>query len=128
MRSQNDDGMSMSVPMKPSDPAYWMLQEGLHDPSKRSKQEAPYRSRCYICRDPEFSLMGMPLCFACYVCGGHVAADDSVCDDCGHDHCPDDLSIRQGTTWADDGGIAFEDAWWTAECGSVLDPEPVVFP
>ena len=75
----------MSVPMKKDDPAYWMLEEGLADPSKRSVQTAPRRSNCYICRDPEFSLMGLPLCYACEKCGGHVAADDTVCNDCGHD-------------------------------------------
>jgi hypothetical protein len=30
-------------------------------------------------------LMGLPLCRPCSECKGHIAADDSVCDDCGHD-------------------------------------------
>lgn len=38
---------------------------------------------CYICRDPDFAARGLPLCKACPACGGHVAADDSRCDDCG---------------------------------------------
>ncbi len=121
----------MSVPMKPSDPAYWMLERGLEDPSWRSKPTV-YSARCYICRDPEFALMGLPLCFACYVCGGHVPADDSECDACGHEHSErsDDISIQQATAWADDGGRPFEDGWWLIECGAVLDPvgiDEVVF-
>ena len=79
----------MSVSMKKSDPAYWMLEQGLNDPSKRSVQTAPHRDSCYICEDPEFSLMGLPLCYACSACGGHVAADDTVCDDCHHDQMDD---------------------------------------
>lgn len=79
----------MSKPLPPDDPAYWMLEEGLADPSKRSTQTAPHRESCYICRDPEFSLMGLPLCYACSKCGGHVAADDVVCDDCGADARPE---------------------------------------
>lgn len=74
----------MSVPMKKTDPAYWMLEEGLKDSSERSTTTV-YRSSCYICRDPEFALMGLPLCYPCSTCGGHVAADDSHCDDCGYD-------------------------------------------
>jgi len=40
---------------------------------------------CYICQDPEFALMGMPLCRKCPACGGHVQADDTVCWQCGLD-------------------------------------------
>jgi len=40
---------------------------------------------CYICQDPDFAARGLPLCRACPACSGHVAADDSVCDDCGLD-------------------------------------------
>jgi len=40
---------------------------------------------CYICRDQDFAARGLPLCRACPACGGHIAADDSVCDDCGLD-------------------------------------------
>lgn len=79
----------MSRPMRPDDPAYWMLEQGRADPSKRSVQTAPHRDGCYICEDPEFSLMGLPLCFACEKCKGHVPADDTVCSDCGHDHYPE---------------------------------------
>lgn len=74
----------MSAPLNKSDPAYWMLEDGLKDPSKRTVATV-YKSGCYICEDPEFSLMGLSLCYPCSKCGGHVAADDSVCDVCGHD-------------------------------------------
>lgn len=72
----------MSEPLKPTDPAYWMLEQGLRDPSKRTVVKVYLRS-CYICRDPEFALMGLPLCKPCVICGGHVAADDERCDGCG---------------------------------------------
>lgn len=55
-----------------------------------SKPEV-YSSKCYICRDPEFAAMGLPLCRACPVCSsltekkGHIPADDSVCTICGYD-------------------------------------------
>lgn len=74
----------MSKPMSPDDPAYWMLERGLADPSARSTTTVHKRG-CYICEDPEFALMGLPLCRPCTWCGGHVAADDSVCDACGRD-------------------------------------------
>lgn len=59
-----------------------------------SKPEV-YESTCYICRDPEFAQMGLPLCKPCSVCSsltekkGHVPADDSVCTVCGHDQMAD---------------------------------------
>ena len=69
----------MSVPMRYGDPAYWMLEDNF------VSTPVVYRENCYICRDPEFAQMGLPLCFKCSKCGGHVPADDTVCDDCGHD-------------------------------------------
>lgn len=42
-----------------------------------------YRQSCSICRDPEYAMMGLPLCTVCPDCGGHVPADDITCDDCG---------------------------------------------
>jgi hypothetical protein len=75
--------------MKPDDPAYWMLEEGRRDPTKRTHSDV-YSDECYICRDPEFALMGLPLCYACKKCGGHVPADDSICDACGHDAMDDE--------------------------------------
>jgi hypothetical protein len=78
----------MSVPMRPSDPAYFLLEQGITDPSKRSVPTVSSPT-CYICRDPEYALMGLPLCSPCSKCGGHVAADDSVCDACGYDQQDD---------------------------------------
>ena len=56
-----------------------------------------YNPNCYICTDGDFSRMGLPLCYACLICGGHVAADEVVCDK-GHQQptCPlEDFEIRQ---------------------------------
>lgn len=69
----------MSMPMKPDDPAYWMLHDGV------TTTPVVYSSDCYICNDPEFAQMGLPLCRKCPYCEGHVAADDPICDDCGRD-------------------------------------------
>lgn len=77
--------------MKPSDPAYWMLQQGLKDPTKRTVSTV-YNSACYICCDPEYALMGLPLCQPCPECGAHTAADDEVCD---ADHNIRELYERQ---------------------------------
>lgn len=89
--------MVVSVPMKPGDPAYWMLERGRNDPSQRSTTTV-YRAGCYICDDPEFSLMGLPLCYPCRKCGGHVAADDSRCDDCKHDNHADEQNVDGATS------------------------------
>lgn len=77
----------MSVPLKPGDPAYWMLEEGRAkvESGEGIKRSPVYDELCYICRDPEFALMGLPLCTACPVvtdgvqCGAHTPADDVVC-------------------------------------------------
>lgn len=80
--------------MRPNDPAYWMLEKGKREEifgaqGKVWRSETDvYKDGCYICEDPEYSLMGMPLCYPCNQCGGHVAADDCVCDDCGADQRP----------------------------------------
>lgn len=81
-------------PLPASDPAYWMLQKGLADEAEGKEgwvtKTTAYNERCYICRDPEFALMGLPLCKPCnvvvdgVVCGAHTPADDCVCDE-GHD-------------------------------------------
>ena len=69
----------MSVKMKPSDPAYWMLFDGV------TSTPVVHKPGCYICEDPEFAQMGLPLCRECPYCKGHVPADDTVCDNCGKD-------------------------------------------
>ena len=63
--------------MKPGDPAYWMLTDGFET------TPTVHNNTCYICRDPEFAQMGLPLCYACLICGAHVPADDLECDN-GH--------------------------------------------
>lgn len=75
--------------MKPDDPAYWMLQDEF------TTTPTVHRKGCYICEDPEFAQMGLPLCTPCPDCSikggavlGHIAADDTVCDDCGFDTYP----------------------------------------
>lgn len=69
--------------MKPDDPAYWMLE------SEHTTSTDVYDESCSICRDPEYAQMGMPLCFACFKCGGHVPADDCICDKCEADQRDD---------------------------------------
>lgn len=61
-----------------SDPAYQLLL----DEFTTTPDDNIYRDNCYICIDPEFAQMGLPLCRKCDHCGGHVPADDSVCWDC----------------------------------------------
>jgi len=70
----------------PDDPAFMLLMDDGH---RTDPDESIYRDACYICRDPEYALMGLPLCKPCGKCGGHVAADSIVCDDCGHDAMED---------------------------------------
>lgn len=57
-----------------------------------------YKSNCYICRDPEFAQMGLPLCRPCRKCiesgdiergDGHIPADDTVCTVCEYDEMED---------------------------------------
>lgn len=70
---------------KPSDPAYALL---LDDYTSTPRV---HREGCYICEDPEFAQMGLPLCTPCPRCQaggrtGHMPADDPRCDDCGYDY------------------------------------------
>jgi len=76
-------GVEVTITQK-SDPAYWLLtDENTHHSTPNMDI---YRENCYICRDPEFAQMGLPLCKPCEACKiGHVAADDTVCDECGAD-------------------------------------------
>ncbi len=68
------------VKMKSTDPAYWMLSDDF------VTTPVVHKDGCYIYEDPEFAQMGLPLCRKCEACGtGHIAADDSKCDDCGAD-------------------------------------------
>ncbi len=67
--------------MQPNDPAYHLLSDGVTSTPNLSI----YRKNCYICTDPEFAQLGLPLCRACPECKtGHIAADDTACDNCPH--------------------------------------------
>jgi len=59
--------------MKPGDPAYWMLTDGV------TSTPTVYDKECYICRDAEYARMALPLCYPCWICGAHVPADDHMC-------------------------------------------------
>ena len=67
-------GLTRSTQMTSDDPAYWMLSGG------SSSTKTVHKDGCYICEDPEFAQMGLPLCTKCPKCGGHVPADDEECD------------------------------------------------
>jgi hypothetical protein len=73
----------MSVPLKPDGPCFFMLTDGV------TSKPVVFKKGCYICEDPEFALMGLPLYRRCPKCKGHIAADDTVCDDCGYDEYED---------------------------------------
>lgn len=93
MNKKNPDGtwydengtlwrMGETVPItvtQKDDPAQFLLNDGYES------TPVIYKRSCYICEDPEFAQMGLPLCRKCPACGGHIAADDSVCDECGLD-------------------------------------------
>ena len=88
-RPSEPSGIPITV-TQPTDPAYALLLNG------HTSTPEVFRIGCYICEDPEFAQMGLPLCQQCPFCKartsrqvfkeyGHVAADDSECDDCGRD-------------------------------------------
>jgi hypothetical protein len=52
-------------------------------PEGERRQPGAFSETCYICRDPDYAAYGLPLCRACPSCGGHIPADDDICDDCG---------------------------------------------
>lgn len=69
----------------PGDPAYQLLV----NPNIYSTPKI-FREGCYICEDPEFAQLGMPLCNPCCNCeGGHVPADQGECDDCHYECSPE---------------------------------------
>ena len=81
VRAEENPDVFITVTL-PDDPAQALLK----NPDIRSTPNKDiYKSSCYICVDPEFAQMGMPLCYPCSECGGHIAADDTICDDCGLD-------------------------------------------
>jgi len=66
----------MSAPTPPHDPARVLLFDAY------VSVPTVYKAGCYICDDPEFAQMGLPLCYKCCFCSGHVPADDQICSDC----------------------------------------------
>lgn len=76
-------GLTTSTQMRTDDPAYFLLRDG------KTSTPVVYDPHCYICRDPEFAAMGLPLCRPCDDCRdagrgeGHVPADDEECSECG---------------------------------------------
>lgn len=61
-----------------NDPAYALLLDDF------TTTPTVFQDGCYICEDPEFAQMGLPLCYACPDCSEHVAADDECgCEDYG---------------------------------------------
>jgi hypothetical protein len=74
-RASRESGIPITV-TRPDDPAYSLLLDDY------TTTPTVHRTGCYICEDPEFAQMGLPLCKPCPRCRGHIAADDTVCDDC----------------------------------------------
>jgi hypothetical protein len=105
-----------------TDKAAWMLHDG------KTSTPVVHRKGCYICEDPEFAQMGLPLCRPCPEClrrqekcqpcggtggmpdktpctdclatgwlgsQGHIAADETVCDECGYEDTPDDYPLPE---------------------------------
>lgn len=73
------NGVTITV-TQPEDPAYALLLDDF-----TSTDHGVFNDKCYICLDPEFKQMGLPLCYKCEACGGHVPADDTICTDCDAD-------------------------------------------
>jgi len=79
----SEHGVPITV-TQPDDPARALL-----DDDVTSTSSAEHDPRCFICEDPEFAAMGLPLCRPCPDCQrrgrqGHVPADDSECTVCGY--------------------------------------------
>lgn len=77
--------------MRTDDPSYHLLTDDV------TSTPVVHRDGCYICDDREFAQMGLPLCRKCPSCltrgsVGHIAADDTVCDDCGFDQASEERS------------------------------------
>lgn len=84
------NGIRLTV-TQPEDPAMFLLK----NPNIFSVKQNGVLDKddCYICLDPEFAQMGLPLCYPCPRCeadetlthSGHVPADDTICTECGFD-------------------------------------------
>lgn len=80
------------------DPAYCLLTDDF------TSTPVVHDDNCYICRDPEFAAMGLPLCRKCPECvrkgrgDGHIAADDNHCSACGYEDGPEDYDTGEPAT------------------------------
>lgn len=95
--AEGDRGaLAHSTAHNPADPAFRLLLDDFTSEHAPGVQEIGLERGCYICQDPEFAQMGLPLCRKCPECvrqgrgPGHIPADDSVCDVCGHEETPAD--------------------------------------
>ena len=128
-----------SVALNPSDPAFFMLLD------KFVSHPVVHDQRCYICRDPEFAQMGMPLCTpcpaclrrqeTCGACEGQGGVNGEPCSDCltsgltgsmGHIAADDDTCTVCGTQhgpwdYAEDGTITGLSAERNAELRALRD-------
>lgn len=78
VKSDTNPNIEITV-TRPDDPAQALLR----NPDVYSTPTV-YDADCYICNDPEFAQMGLPLCKPCPDCDdGHVPADDVECSNCG---------------------------------------------
>jgi hypothetical protein len=113
---------------QPEDPAYALLTDSFTS----TPNFEIYRDNCYICRDREFAQMGLPLCYPCAACRGHVAADDTICDDCGADQeelayiAAEASCAREGHIWEHHEEQTVYDVLMTE--GLTVKTNPVVYP
>lgn len=83
-------------PDDPGDAAYHLLTDDF------TTTPVVHRKGCYICEDPEFGQMGLPLCRPCPQCqrqgagDGHIPADDDICSTCGYQDGPQDYPEAPG--------------------------------
>jgi hypothetical protein len=77
----SEHGVPITV-TQPDDPAMALLRDG------HTTKPVVHSDSCYICEDPEFAQMGLPLCRPCSACrkagrgDGHIPADDVSCTVC----------------------------------------------
>jgi hypothetical protein len=105
-----------SVAANPSDPAFWMLLDG------HASTPVVYLEGCYICEDPEFAAMGMPLCRPCPEC---VRERLVVCTTCNGAHTTDGKTpcpTCQGRGYAGSLGHVPADDVTCDECGGEDGP------
>lgn len=102
--------LDRSTAHRPSDPAFWMLLDGKTSKHAPGVQEIGLEYGCYICRDPEFAQMGLPLCRPCPDCqrngrgSGHIPADDDGCSVCEYEDGPDDYPVPAASGKEPDNG------------------------